>query len=386
MILDAGHEIENTKYEISLRKATSNSSLSFINYLPNMLRGALRAVKEQSLPQIYHSFVDIHDVVPRSFDQFQNYAEAVFADGVYEYELDAIESSDYVVINAEGIMFTSSNRCTRSLFFLAYLSKEYFNTDCIITNVTLDSYDGILHDMVKNIFPKVDEVVFREPLSAEKYSQFCKKYEISVDPVFYYSPNADQEELFESILSGKLNIRPYFSTEFDPSEPYVCITGNSIYQTQSNFPVDEYLTLCRKLKEICSQIILVVSAESDERLLSPIAEKMGLNIIGLDIPVRYSSTLISNANLCIGGRYHPTIFAIKGGVPVVPFSANTHKIRGLFNIFDIDKKIYDPFRIENKISDIVNQANDYLENGPVKDIFSSDELSDRARKNIGYLD
>lgn len=386
MVLDAGFRIAHTKYETGLRQVEANPHLSLSSYLPDVIRGALGGVARADPARLYKSFKDVADVVPRRYEQFESYAEAALNDGVYEFEKGAIDSADVVLINVEGLMFRSSSRCTRSLLFIAYLATEYYDTECVITNVTLDSHDEYLLDMVESLFPRVDEVVFREPVSAERYGHLCDTYRIAADPVFYLPDEPGQGKQFASDGEGTLDVRPYSTTGFDPSKPYICVAGSSIFQTESTYPVDGYESLCRELKEVCPQVLLTVSARADEHLLAPVAERMGLDMVGLNLSVRDSLDLLANASLYVGGRYHPTIFSLKGGVPIIPFSANTHKIEGLLDLVGLDAEVFDPFSLPRTAGRIRDLARARLDSGAIQEQSATGEdLSELAYKNVGYL-
>lgn len=386
MTLDAGGSISHTNYETGLRQVEANPQLSISSYLPNVIRGAVGGAVNADPARIYRSFTDVTDVIPRRFEQFESYAEAVMNDGVYEFEKGAIDSADVVLINVEGLMFRSSSRITRSLLFIAYLATEYFDTECVITNVTLDSHDEHLLEMVESIFPRVNEVVFREPVSAERYGHLCDTYRTAADPVFYLPDEPNRGDLVASYGAGTLDIRPYSTTEFDPSEPYICVAGSSIFQTESKYPIDGYELLCRKLEEVCPQVLLTVSARADEHILAPVAERVGLDMVGLNLSVRNSLNLLANASLYVGGRYHPTIFSLKGGVPVIPFSANTHKIEGLLDLVGVDAEVFDPFRLPRTTDSIRDLATSYLDSEAIQEqSLTEEDMSEMAYKNVGYL-
>jgi len=284
----------------------------------------------------------------------------VLNSSAFTREVRAIESSDVVIINGEGLVYSSDDRCTRSLFFIAYLAKKYLNTNCVMTNHTLDISDEKLHKLVENIYPMLDDVVFREPVSARKYNHLCSNHSVSVDPGFAYDNIMDSDQLKRDIQTDKLNIRPYSRAIFNPSESYVCVAGNSIYSTKSEYKAEDYLNICKELQKMTQNVLLVISAEADENLLVPVAEKLKLPIAGLHTSIPHSISLVANADLYVGGRYHPTIFAAKGGIPIIPFEANTHKIQGVLEILELDIDIFNPFKINDNLSSILSLAERYL--------------------------
>ena len=384
MIYDSNHTIGDERYKVQLRQSEPNPYLNMLDYGPAVIKNVSDSLRKLNPAKLYWSLRDVDDVIPDKYSQFEAYAESAINNGVYQSEIEAIRSSDAVVINAEGLLYQSSDRCTRSLFFIAYLATEYLDTNCVLTNVTFDPEDGDVLEMAENIFPKADQVVFREPVSAKRYGDLCSSYESAADPVFYYSYDPDRDDLVDSLERGKIDLRPYSSTTFDPTEPYITVAGNSIYSDRSQYPIEGYKHLCKELKDVCNQILLVVSASSDEQLLAPVAQSLDLDIVGLNISIKDSLNLLSHASAYVGGRYHPTIFSLKGSVPVVPLSPNTCKIKGLLELFDLQKKIFDPFDVLGEAGMISDLVASYMNSDSEFKYTDKkhDELSGYAYQNI----
>lgn len=81
------------------------------------------------------------------------------------------------------------------------------------------------------------------------------------------------------------------------------------------------------------------------------------------------------------------IFAAKGGTPLVPVSANTHKIEGLLQLLDLDLAVQDPFDLVARSDDIAGRAIEHVRDGGTDDRIRSrvDELADLARENVSFL-
>jgi len=387
MIEDTEYEISNTLYKMQLRQIEPNPYIKRSMHFSQMGEKFLENLKIVNIPGMYRSLNHEKDAVPKKYSQFNSYAETALNKDVYNKEIHAIQSSDVVIINAEGLLYKSSDRCTRSLFYIAYLASERLDTNCILTNVTFDPADDTVLEMAENVFPSIDQVIFREPTSARKWGHLCENSISAIDPVFYLSETPGNTDIMDSFKRGKIDIRPYASTTFDPNEPYITVAGNSIYADRSEYPRRAYKKLCKGLKKICPQILLVASARADERLLIPIAESLDIDIVGLNISIKDSLNLLSNASVYVGGRYHPAIFSLKGGVPVVPFAPNTHKMQGLLEGLDLQLDIFDPLKIENNIGEIVDLTSSYIDNATDFDHIPNmkKELSNMAFKNVQYI-
>ncbi|WIV66371.1 polysaccharide pyruvyl transferase family protein [Natrialbaceae archaeon AArc-T1-2] len=387
LIRKEGGNIVETSYKRSLRIPNKRINNRTIRYSGRQIIDTIANLMNRDPVSAYRSFNTIGDIIPRSYEKFGKYANMVIEEDLFQKEVENIRSADVVVINGEGLTYSSHDRCTRGLFFIAYLAKKYLNTKCIMTNHTLDITDNDLYHMVENIYPMLDGVVFREPVSAKKHKELCSNYRVSADPGFYYDKQVGEEELYEDIQSDKVNIRPYSSQCFDPRRQYICVAGNSIYPTKSRYDVESYIHLCKRLQKVVPNILLVVSAESDEELLTPVAEQLGIDIVGLNTSIPHTISLVSNASVYIGGRYHPTIFAAKGGVPIIPFRANTHKIEGVLELLNLDIDIFDPFKIKDDLDSIIDLSEKYICD---KSDFNhvgprSKELANLSKENTSYL-
>jgi len=84
---------------------------------------------------------------------------------------------------------------------------------------------------------------------------------------------------------------------------------------------------------------------------------------------------------------HPTIFSAKGGVPIVPFTAVTHKIEGLLDSLDLDIDTFDPFDVTSSASEIAELAETYLRDATKFDAVPNrvGELSEAATLNVQHL-
>ncbi|MCB2101772.1 MAG: polysaccharide pyruvyl transferase family protein, partial [Rhodobacterales bacterium] len=56
---------------------------------------------------------------------------------------------------------------------------------------------------------------------------------------------------------------------------------------------------------------------------------------------------IAGLDLLVTERYHPAVFAVQAGTPVVPIAATTHKMTGLVDLVGHPIAVLDPPRADN---------------------------------------
>ena len=267
--------------------------------------------------------------IPEKWESFEESAKAVLKNEAWQPLLRAIEVADVAVIHGDGAM-VDFGIIPRTDLFLAYLAKTHFATPVIIVNHTADFNHPELLKMAREVYPLFDDVVFRDPISAERCSELCSG-RFAADSAFWFKP-ADREQW--AAVSNRLT---YFdvwpdTARFDPSEPYLCIGGSSKYGYERKpYPVRRgYASLVKHIQSLYrGQIILTASDLTDQEMFRPIAREFGLPLVGVTTPVQQAVDIVGNADAYIGGRWHPGIFALRGGAPIIPITSKTFKMRAL---------------------------------------------------------
>jgi len=292
------------------------------------------------------------DVIPQNYSQFANYAHKVANAECLQEIAGNIQAADVILINGEGGI-KDKNRESRAMLFLAYLAKKVYNKPVAFINHTADFCHPDLKEMAQNVYPILDDVVFRESYSAQKCSEFVQAA-VAADVGFYFKPSPYNDWL-------KLAKRPdYFNNStqycnFDPSKPYICIGGSSAY-SKKNYP--DFRELCKLLKAEFGQLVLTTSARIDEEIFCPIAKELNLPLIPLMTPARQAVDILANAKAYIGGRWHGAIFAFSGGAVVIPLASENFKLEALMRQMNLDTAIFDAFNFDEK--EIVKLTKDYL--------------------------
>ena len=101
----------------------------------------------------------------------------------------------------------------------------------------------------------------------------------------------------------------------------------------------------------------------DQPVFRPIAKELDLPLVGLTIPVQQAVDILGNAEVYIGGRWHPSIFALRGGTPIIPMSSKTFKMQALVNMSGLSSCAFDALNLEEAKDSIGHQLSSYLEQG-----------------------
>jgi hypothetical protein len=171
----------------------------------------------------------------------------------------------------------------------------------------------------------------------------------------------------------------YFDTwpnraNFDPSEPYLCLGGSSLLWTAWK-PAEmarDFVALIEHIRSVYpGQIVLVASDMGEQIIFESIAPQLDLPLIGVRTPVQQAVDIVGNGDAYVGGRWHPAIFALRGGAPVVAMTAKTFKMQSLMRSAGLPETTFDAFDLAGNKDSMIHVLLDHLEGG--------DELRNRLR-------
>ncbi len=391
LIEENGGTIRDTLYSKSLDynsqklKKAKNPNLTKRTIdllLPPVIPKALRRLSKKLMPPV-------SDTVPLKWSDFDKFAEFLISGEIFHEIKEAFDQNDLVILNGEGCIY-GLKRESRFIYFLAYVSKKYFKKPTAIVNHTAELSDPALMEMARNVYPLLDDVVFRESVSAQECKEFTR-FSVAADAAFVYRPMRYDEWIKTASRPGYFDVFPYRTYDFDPSKPYICLGGSSVYlrpETIGYDPVPGYLKLIKELKKEFSQIVLTASAATDEEVLGPISQKYKIPLIGLNTAIRQAIDILGNSRVYIGGRWHPSIFALSGGTPVVPLSAFTFKMRALMNEIELDVPVIDSLNLEHETEKVIRLCRSHLDNGEALRRLlkrKSDKYTMKSRRNVDLL-
>lgn len=328
------------------------------------------------------------DVIPQTWKDFRTCASQVVKGNTLPQVRRDLEACDLVVIHGEGGIF-GRQRESRMMLFIAYLAKQYFYKPVILVNQTSDLSDPLLYEMAQNIYPMLDDVVFRDPISAQMCKTFSEGF-VAADTGFAFTPSAQKAWTEVASAPGYFHYYPETTGTFNPKQPYVCVGGSSIYyrKDRPNYdPVAGFSKLCEALLEQ-TQVVLTASAKADLPIFEPIARRLGLPLMRPELPPQQAVDVLAHAVAYIGGRWHSSIFAFLGGAPVVPLGAHTFKINSLLKHMELEVQPFEALDLERERDGIISLFNNYLAQGPSLRMTlrtRASRLGELSRENVRFL-
>lgn len=316
------------------------------------------------------------DIIPLRWDEFAPRAKLLLEqEHLYSKLLAGIRESEIIVIHGDGAM-VGNPRMARAELFLAYFGKKHFNRSVILINHTADFDHLILKEIAEHVYPMLDDITFRDQISVERCRAICQGRYVP-DSAFWFNP-AKKEEW--ALLAQRLTYMDVWpdTAWFDPTKPYICVGGTSAfsYEGMPTGIIDDWAELLQHLRSVYQgQVILTVSDIVDQAIFRPIAAELQLPLVSINTPVQQAVDVLGNADAYIGGRWHPSIFSLRGGSPIVPVTSKTFKMRALMEMAGLDTRLYDPYTVAAAKEAISSQLLDFLKQG--------EALRDRLRQWAG---
>jgi hypothetical protein len=291
-------------------------------------------------------------------------ADAVLMAGEHAPAIvDAVSAADVAVVHGDGAI-VGTGIMSRSVLFLCYVIKTRFGKRVALLNHTADLENPELSRFAGRVYPLLDDVTYRDPVSAERCKdRWSGRY--VPDSAFVYEPAPRALWLPVAGRKTYFDVWPD-SAHFDPAQPYLCVGGSSIYSFDGEpwEAIQLFAGLAQALrKRYPGQVVLTASDIKDEMIFRPIAKRLGLPLVGLTTPVQQAVDIVGNADAYIGGRWHPSIFALRGGTPVVPISSKSFKINALMKLTGFDMPVFDAHLLDRETPRILDTLDSCLRGG-----------------------
>ncbi len=333
---------------------------SFYKQIMRLLRRSSFAAKAGS-SLLNRVIGKLPDAAPLTWSEFEAKAKQVLKGQLLEHVKDALLSCDMVLINGEGGIL-ENQRESRMMLFIAYLAKKHFKKPVALVCHTADLSQPTLFEIAQEVYPLIDDVVFRDPVSLERYGKMSHG-RFAADVTFGLEPAPFESWAKLASRPGYFDTYPNESLAFDPNKPFICLGGSSSFSARHKAasPKKALTDLAQSLSTL-AQVVLVASALPDERIFEPIARDLALPFVPLATAPLQGLDLLSHSSLYVGGRWHGAIFALRGGTPVIGFGAETFKLDALLSQFGLNT----PFKVsslEEQINPIISLAQTYLEQG-----------------------
>lgn len=305
---------------------------------------------------------DILDVAPTSWSDFECSARRVMCGDIFGEIKAAISQCDVVLINGEGCIYDRT-RQSRMIYFIAFLAKKYFGKATALVNHSVVLNDPVVNEIAHQVNPMLDDVVFREPDSALACQEGHGR--IAADAAYFY-PHLSTEKNIHDARAKSLKKLLDGTERFDPMKPYVCVGGGSVYfrGLKPGFdPTPGLVSLCEKLHQKTGQVLLTASSEKDMHLMGSVSQELELPFIKNSVSTQQAIDVLGNAQAYIGARWHPSIFAHIGGVPVIAISKHTPKMDAFMKQAGMKPARFDPFSLGGQADLIVNEVENCIAEG-----------------------
>ena len=351
--------------------------------LPNKVKSCIRELRRGNVVDF-----DKHDFVPYKFSQFERYFQFMQKGEFFQYEKKLLEWADYVYINSEGNIVNGTDEYgryrigARYILFLAWVSKIKYSKHIVIANHTVDPRNPNAFEMISNIYPYLDKVLVREPLSIEllnKHGVFNAQF--VPDALFSYKADSNW------IPSDKLkNI-------VDFSKPYICIGDSSAFQ-KKYAPVkwnvvQVFNIIISELKKICPQIIFIDGFNGEDEDVCKILEKTRINSVNLNTCNYHDLYHILQGGLIfISGRWHASILSALANTPVLLWGSDSHKTKALYPLLDYKYRFFELQSLPANIPELISEAKKIItESADIKKLLASKILdySELSKRNATVL-
>lgn len=281
------------------------------------------------------------------------------------FNLQDYQLPDRLILNGEGDIHTKSGHLMR-LLGIAKLCKELgVKVSAVNQSVDLD-VDSRNARILSNVYSTLDFVSVREPVSLRLLQRIGVSDAVLIPDAAFSVEPANQDEKDEVI--SRLGL----------PEHYVCLTGSSAITKKSG---DIFLMVYECLRRMTGLPVVLLASTKTDKALANILQTHDPSVTVMTDAYDYRSALavIAEADLLVGGRFHPAIFAAREGTPVVPFKGNTHKMEGLMELLSYPVHPVDWRALSDCELQIKRVLNDHRELGQLLAV-KSEQLSDDVNR------
>jgi polysaccharide pyruvyl transferase WcaK-like protein len=391
----AGGEIVHTLYIDDLESAQLDGPAPIAPpAAPNPTREKIKQFVPPAAIQARRRLVDSRrppegpPVIPQVWEEFEPAARRVTeAGGPWPRLLRMLRDVDVAVIFGDGDIY-GNHQLPRTLLFLSYVLKRKLDIPVVMVAHSADLEHPNLRRIAEHVYPLYDDVVFRDRISQERCREICDG-RFAPDPAFLYGPAPRDAWASLAGRPSYLDVWPDHAA-FDPAQPYICIGGSSYFDAVDVEQVSrEYAQLIERLQAAdVGQVVLTASDNVDNAIFRPLARSQGLPLVGVATPVQQAVDIVGNADAYIGGRFHAAVFALRGGVPVVPISAKTFKMQALAELAGLPPAPFTATRLGREADGVVSALLELLGQGPaLKERLAAwgDKMARDCLENAGYV-
>lgn len=392
LINKKGHEVANEVYIDRLHTLKNEFStleaLEKYQLVINKITGGneeLSLGEIRSLRDLYAYPKNLYSLTPKTVNEMNALSLISRRNNIFSDVYESIQYSDIVLINAEGAFYGSSDHAHWMLFF----ANEAVEMDshCVLTNASVSRDEKYvsrgLREMITETLPKLDDIIFREKQSYKEYDSWTPvdNHKLSSDIAFvdYQHRETLNKQEFIKHVDFWRNDRP----DIGPQDDFICVGGNSIYPEKDtpSAPVNDYIELVDKL-QVHYPVILLPSKDDDENYLRDVANSTEATMLSTKNSVKCIKNVLASSSVYLGGRYHPAVFALSMGTPVVGMETKQSKMIGLLQQADQKPRVYKSYEFGHQVDSIFEHIREIIEENVNVEKRSIDRLTELAYKNI----
>lgn len=230
-------------------------------------------------------------------------------------DMGIFEPYSHICFNGEGAIHSGSGHLARLLGILFLLQDRKV---IAAINQTIDlARTPAKEKALVAVYSKLPFVSVREPVSLDYVRSAGLKNARLIPDAVYGLPKLTGEEIASITKS------------YDLPDKFVAVTGSSALK-RNRHSLRRAARLLQAIRSITGlEIVFLANAKTDIWIADRLSGRFGFKIIKPPVRHRDASAIIASAQLMIGGRQHPNIFAFIYRVPYIPLKGNTHKNDGV---------------------------------------------------------
>lgn len=238
----------------------------------------------------------------------------------YGVDRGIYDEFDVVCFNGEGAIHEKSGHFFRLIGVLHAFKMSGKRVYSL--NQTIDVTPKSLHTrLLKLVYPGLDRVAVREPVSLRVLANLGLDCDLIGDAA-YALPRIPKSDRVAMVVP------------FGIQEPFIAVTASSALKRDRH----SILMMDRIIKTLSGlgrRIVFLANTKTDLYLATKLAAYHDFQTIDYaSAKYREAIAIISMADLVVGGRQHPNIFAAKYGVPFIGLEGNTHKMQGVIELLN----------------------------------------------------
>jgi hypothetical protein len=251
-----------------------------------------------------------------------------------------------LIVNGEG-SFYDRQRKGLILCILIVYAKRFCGSIVHCINHSADLHDDLMRRWVYQAYLSCDTIAVREHLSLSRLPEEFRCFDVRLVPDAAYAVVDHAETASVDLFLGadQLFARPV-------RQPYVVVSGtSSIFRGDRegffNHHVLAFNSLLCAIMAKGFKVVLLVSDNTDYKLLRQAAIEFDLPLVSPTAPVEAVLTLFRDATAFISGRWHTSIIAACAGCPSILGDANFFKTSALHESYRYPWPMFDYRNLEN---------------------------------------